>query len=361
MPQYILHPEVITRNYHGMAVRMRKVDDNVYIALRDASNLLGCGRASVPTYQICASIAQVVFYKNNKTLSAILPSDLRNLARRGVRAKLAKDQEEKITWLLAICKQIKDEESTPESALKIFSHPEFGDVRSIESDEGPMFCLADVCKALELSNTSKVKSRLDESDTQLVDLHALTLGYPTPVGNTMATFINESALYEVILRSDAQKARPFRKWVTKEVLPSIRKTGGYVMATPEDSQAEIMARGLLAAKETLDRMKRRAEIAENNLLMSKPKIDYYDAVVTNREFFTTTQIASELGMSYTTLRNKLFKIGVVTAKVGLLIVVPEHEDWGEEYRPENARRKDFKWNSKGRSAIFDLIAPTMPK
>lgn len=343
-------------------MRFRKVEDAVYIPVTDARNLLQLGASSIPIFQICYTCAKIEFYKNGKALSAIQSCDLENLAKRGVKAPIYPDQQEKIAWMREICKQIKTEESTPEEALKIFSHPEFGEVRSVPSEDGPLFCLADVCKALELSNPSKVKSRLDESDTQLIDLHALTLSYPQSAGNSKATFINESALYEVILRSDAPKARPFRKWVTKEVLPSIRKTGGYVIATPDDTPEIVMARGLVAAKKALDRMEQRAITAENNLVLAAPKVDYYDAVITDRELYTTTQIASELGMCYKTLRMKLFNAGIITTGVGKLVVTPGHETWGtHEPRTGLRKRTDFKWNKQGRDAIFNLIDPSMPK
>lgn len=360
--KYADHPEVVSHSYRGMVVRFRKVEDAVYIPVTDVRNLLQLGASSIPIFQICYTCAKIEFYKNGKALSAIQSCDLENLAKRGVKAHIYPDQQEKIAWMREICKQIKTEESTPEEALKIFSHPEFGEVRSVPSEDGPLFCLADVCKALELSNPSKVKSRLDESDSQLIDLHALTLSYPQSVGNSKATFINESALYEVILRSDVPKARPFRKWVTKEVLPSIRKTGGYVIAGPDDTPEIVMARGLVAAKEALDRMKQRAITAENNLILAAPKVDYYDAVITDRELYTTTQIASELGMCYKTLRMKLFNAGIITTGVGKLVVTPGHETWGtHEPRTGLRKRTDFKWNKQGRDAIFNLIDPSMPK
>ncbi len=360
--KYADHPEVISHSYRGMVVRFRKVEDAVYIPVTDARNLLQLGSSTIPIFQICYTCAKIEFYRNGKALSAIQPCDLENLAKRGVNAPIFHDQQEKIAWMREVCKQIMEEESTPEAALKIFSHPDFGKVRSIPSEDGPLFCLADICKALELSNPRQVKNRLDKSDTQLIDLHAVTLNDAPVIGNTMATFINESALYEVILRSDVPKAKPFRKWVTKEVLPSIRKTGGYVVATPNDTPEIVMARGLMAAKEALDRMEQRAITAEKNLVLAAPKVDYYDAVITDRELYTTTQIASELGMCYKTLRIKLFKAGIVTDGTGKLVVTPGHEKWGtQEPRTGKRKRADFKWNKQGRDAIFNLIDPSMPK
>lgn len=113
--------------------------------------------------------------------------------------------------------------------MQIFSNPAFGQVRTAGTPENPLFCLADVCNAVELTNPSSVKSRLDREDVQLIDLHALNYQM---VGNSMATFVNEAGFYDVLLFSTSPKVKPFRRWVTHEVLPSIRKTGQYSIAQP---------------------------------------------------------------------------------------------------------------------------------
>ena len=102
--------------------------------------------------------------------------------------------------------------------LQIFSNEDFGEVRTVLVDNEPMFCLADVCKALEISNPSKVAQRLDEDERTKLELGR--------AGDTNC--VTESGLYAVILRSDKPNAKKFRKWVTSEVLPSIRKNGGYI-------------------------------------------------------------------------------------------------------------------------------------
>lgn len=96
-----------------------------------------------------------------------------------------------------------------------------------ESGE-PLFCLTDVCKAVGLTNPSSVKARLDKVDVQLVDLHALKQNEGTIIGNSTANFITESGFYDVLLYSDAPQVKPFRKWVTNDILPSIRKHGAYL-------------------------------------------------------------------------------------------------------------------------------------
>ena len=102
--------------------------------------------------------------------------------------------------------------------LEIFKNREFGEIRTVAIDGEPMFCLIDICKALEIKNATDVAKRLDEDE-----LTRLNLG--SRAGDT--NFITESGLYAVILRSDKPNAKKFRKWVTSEVLPQIRKTGAY--------------------------------------------------------------------------------------------------------------------------------------
>lgn len=106
------------------------------------------------------------------------------------------------------------------SELQIFNNEEFGEIRTITKDNEPMFCLADVCKALELSNPSMIKSRLNEKGISNID--TLTTG-----GKQKLLYVNESNLYKTIFQSRKESAERFTDWVTSEVLPSIRKTGSY--------------------------------------------------------------------------------------------------------------------------------------
>lgn len=106
-----------------------------------------------------------------------------------------------------------------QNGIEVFENPIFGQIRMVMVDDEPMFCLIDVCRALEIKNATDVAKRLDEDE-----LTRLNLGGRAGESN----FITESGLYAVIVRSDKPNARKFRKWVTSEVLPTIRKTGGYV-------------------------------------------------------------------------------------------------------------------------------------
>lgn len=104
--------------------------------------------------------------------------------------------------------------------MQLFNNEEFGSVRVIGDFTNPRFCLSDVCKILEIGNPSQVKARLD--DGVITNEILETAG-----GKQKMTFINEDGLYDVILDSRKPNAKKFRKWITSEVLPSIRKTGSY--------------------------------------------------------------------------------------------------------------------------------------
>lgn len=106
-----------------------------------------------------------------------------------------------------------------QNGIEVFENPIFGQIRMVMVDDEPMFCLIDVCRALEIKNATDVAKRLDEDE-----LTRLNLGGRAGESN----FITESGLYAVIVRSDKPNAKKFRKWVTSDVLPTIRKTGGYV-------------------------------------------------------------------------------------------------------------------------------------
>lgn len=192
------------------------------------------------------------------------------------------------------------EQSGP--GIQLFTNPAFGSIRTAGTNEAPLFCLADICKAVELTNPSSVRARLEDEDVQLIDLHALnSIEGTTSTGNGVANFVSESGFYDVLLQSSSPKVRPFRKWVTSEVLPSIRKSGGYIQASEDDSEADIMARALMIAQKTIDEKKQRIQMLEGekallqqeNEVMS-PKAQYTDDVLQSTSTITLTALAKEL-------------------------------------------------------------------
>lgn len=130
--------------------------------------------------------------------------------------------------------------------LQIFSNSEFGEIRTAVVNDEPMFCLIDICKALEIKNATDVAKRLDGDE-----LTRLNLG--SRAGET--NFITESGLYAVILRSDKPNAKKFRKWVTSEILPSIRKTGSYSMPKTTGGQIQLLAQGYTELEQAVNSIK----------------------------------------------------------------------------------------------------------
>ena len=133
--------------------------------------------------------------------------------------------------------------------ITIFDNPEFGEIRTVIKDGVPMFCLADVCRILEIGNVSQFKTRLYKDGV-------ITNEVIDSIGRKQtATFIDESNLYKAIFQSRKDNAEKFTRWVTSEVLPSIRKTGNY-SAKPMTTEEKIklLAQGNTELAERVDRL-----------------------------------------------------------------------------------------------------------
>lgn len=148
--------------------------------------------------------------------------------------------------------------------LQIFNY-NHNEVRTVQREGEPWFALKDVCQVLDLGSPHKVAERLDPDERNQIPLID-SLGRQQET-----TIINESGLYNVILRSDKPEAKPFRKWVTSEVLPSIRKTGGYIAGQESMSDSELMAKALLVAQ-------RQIEERNKQIAAMQPKALFADAV-----------------------------------------------------------------------------------
>lgn len=142
--------------------------------------------------------------------------------------------------------------------LQIFSNSEFGEIRTITKDNEPMFCLADVCKALEISNVSQLKTRLKEDGviTNEVGVQTGVKADGTPaIQKVRMNFINESNLYKTIFQSRKESAERFTDWVTSEVLPSIRKTGSYCVPKTTGGQIQLLAQGYTELEQAVNSIK----------------------------------------------------------------------------------------------------------
>lgn len=147
-------------------------------------------------------------------------------------------------------------------SIKIFENAQFGQIRTSLTESGePLFCLVDVCKALGLTNPRQVKTTLSArgvitNDTPTYNQHgALVM--------QQMNFITEPNLYKCIFQSRKKEAEQFQDWVCGEVLPSIRKSGGYMVARQDETPEQIMARALMVAKDTIDRQQAALKQSEN--------------------------------------------------------------------------------------------------
>ena len=179
--------------------------------------------------------------------------------------------------------------------LKLFNNPEFGTIRVISIEDEPWLVGKDVAEALGYSNTKDaLATHVDDEDKRVIQRSEnATLEIP----NRGMTIINESGLYSLVLSSKLPGAKKFRRWVTSEVLPSIRKTGGYIQGQQELSPEELMAKALLVAQKTLeDREKRIADLSSQNEIL-KPKADYFDRLVDRNTLTNFRETAKQFGVA----------------------------------------------------------------
>ena len=170
--------------------------------------------------------------------------------------------------------------------LQIFNNPQFGDIRTAVTEKGePFFCLVDLCRVLSLSNPTMVASRIDDDFKAKFDL-GLKNGQDV-------TFVNESGMYSVILRSDSTIAKPIQKWVTSEVLPSIRKNGMYATDITIDkmiSDPDFAIKLLTNLKEE----KEKRILAEKKAKEQEPKVLFANAVATSERSILIHELAKLL-------------------------------------------------------------------
>lgn len=165
--------------------------------------------------------------------------------------------------------------------LQTFINDEFGSVRTVLVDNDLWFVASDVCKILGITNTT------DAVNKQLEPFEKARLNLGLRGGKT--NVISESGFYTLVLRSRKEIAKPFRLWVTQDVIPQIRKTGGYIPVEKEDDDLTIMAR----AHQILERT-----IAQKDQLIQElqPKADTYDMIMASDDTFSINQVAKQIGM-----------------------------------------------------------------
>lgn len=186
--------------------------------------------------------------------------------------------------------------------LQIFNSPEFGQVRTIQQNGEPWFVGKDVAEILGYKDTSDaMKKHVDIEDK-------LTRRFADSGQNREMYIINESGLYSLILSSKMPKAKEFKRWVTSEVIPAIRKTGGYIAGSENMTDAELMAKAVLVAQSTIQQRDQRIKELESDVAAAKPKVLFADAVSASDSTILIGDLAKILKQNgYNTGQKRLFQ------------------------------------------------------
>ena len=185
--------------------------------------------------------------------------------------------------------------------IQIFSNEEFGEIRTLAIDGEPWFVGKDVVEILGYTNPSKaLADHVDDEDK-------LNNDSLSSLGQRGGWLINESGLYSLIMSSKLPAAKKFKRWVTSEVLPSIRKNGGYIAGQESMTPAELMASALLMAQRTLaEREARIADLTVQNQIML-PKAEYFDDCMARGGLMNFRDTAKLLGLKQKELIDNLLR------------------------------------------------------
>ena len=185
------------------------------------------------------------------------------------------------------------------SEVQVFNSPIFGKIRvTTDSNGNPLFCLVDICTSIGIVNHRNVKNRLDKDDVYLIDT-------PTSGGLQSIIYVTESGMYDVILRSDSPKAKPFKKWVTGDVLPTIRKTGSYSIQPQFDVPQSFSEALMLAANQAKQIEEQQKVIEQKDAKIAKiqPKAAFADCIMQSNDCISVGEMANILK------QNGLFRKG----------------------------------------------------
>ena len=241
--------------------------------------------------------------------------------------------------------------------ITVFKHEMFGEVRTMVNENGETFFVGkDVAKALGYTNPPKaLRDHVDEED-KLGERIVLSGQYRE------AIFINESGLYSLVLSSKLPQAKEFKRWVTAEVLPQIRQTGGYIPTKDASgrqlSDMEIMALALQIQQNTIEAQHRQIEDMA-------PKAEYCDEVLESVSCFTTTQVAKELNMTVHELTHLLIERNVMYKQSGQYMLYKDYAHKGyaknrthSYYDGEGCMHTSvyLVWTEEGRKFIHRLMS-----
>lgn len=248
--------------------------------------------------------------------------------------------------------------------IKIFQNEQFGEVRVAGTSEEPLFCAKDIAAALGYSDTNDAVSRHCKSGVKVFYPHT------NGVGGVNLVYIPEKDVYRLIMRSKLPDAEKFQDWICDEILPSIRKTGGYLITKEEDTPETIMARALLIAKDALDRkqtmidqMHERNQLQAKELKQAAPKVEYYDTALNGQGTYSATDIAKDLGMAAVTLNKKLHALDIQYKQHDTWYLYADYQGKGytriipnyiTDKNGVTTNHPSMRWTELGRGFIIEL-------
>lgn len=261
--------------------------------------------------------------------------------------------------------------------LKVFKSEEFGSVRVVEINNEPWFVGKDVAEILGYKDTNRaVKQHVDKEDLKVCNRKGYGDLYPTLWNNendfANKVLINESGIYSLVFNSELPNAKKFKKWVTSEVLPSIRQTGGYIHHDEEMSDEEIMARALQVAQRTIEKKNNKIKALEKETLnlvdvieSQKPKLEYLDKILSCDDALLMTSIAFDYGLSAQALNKILCEERVQRNVRGQWILYSDY--LGKGYTKTETKefggkpRVQTLWTQKGRMLIHEILTKRQVK
>lgn len=240
--------------------------------------------------------------------------------------------------------------------LKIFENQEFGKIRSLMVNNEPYFVAKDICDILEIKNTTQAIQRLDEDERTMFNIGRQ--------GETNT--VNEYGLYNLILASRKPEAKAFKKWITHEVIPSIRKNGMYATNELLDNPDLAIKVFEQLKQEREEKKKLQLENAQQKQMIGelKPKADYVDTILQNKGLVTITAIAKDYGMSGEKMNEKLHNLGVQYKQSNQWLLYSKYHDNGYTHSETiSLKHKDgtpfvkmlTKWTQKGRLFLYELL------
>lgn len=186
--------------------------------------------------------------------------------------------------------------------IRVFDNDEFGEIRAFNEDEQVFFVAKDVCRVLALSNPRSSLALLDDDEKGVHNVD-------TPGGDQQMAVVTEPGFYRLVLRSRKPEAKAFQRWVTHEVLPALRRDGGYMASRDDETPEETMARAVLLAQQTIDRQRRRVAELEARNAVIEPKAGFFDACMDGERWQSFTEV-SRLFHQYdcTMTRKRMFEL-----------------------------------------------------